>query len=59
MKLEICSYLFASAEGHVLVFDHVFDLPLHRDEEQDEPVEQQYRPEDRDVKYWNEGEDKA
>ena len=32
------SHLLAEAEGHVAVLDHVHDLPLHGDKEEDEPA---------------------
>ena len=37
---------FAEREGDVLVFDHVLDLPLHRQHEQRHKVHEQNRPED-------------
>ena len=41
--------LLAPAERQIPVLNHVLDLPLHRDEEQDEPIHEQDGPEHRDV----------
>lgn len=43
--------LLPPGEGQVPVLDHVADLPLHGDEEQHEPVEEEDRPEDGDVEH--------
>ena len=40
---------------HVLVLDHVFDLPLHGDEEEHEPVHEEDGPEDGHVEEGEEG----
>lgn len=52
-------YLFAEVEGDVAVLDHVLDLPLHGDEEQDAEVEQQDGPEDRHIKHREERREEA
>lgn len=43
--------LLPPGERQVAVLDHVPDLPLHRHEEEHEPVEEEDRPEDGDVKH--------
>lgn len=48
-------FLLPESERDVAVLDHVQDLPLHSDEEESDPVEQQDGPEDRDVKDGEEG----
>ena len=53
------AYLLPSAEGYILILDHVLDLALHRDEEQHEPVQQHDRPEYRHIEYRKECEDEA
>lgn len=42
--------LLANVEGDVTVLDHVSDLALHRDGEEDAKVDQQNGPEDWNVK---------
>ena len=37
------------------MFNHVLDLLLHRHREEHDPVEQQHRPEDRQVKHREKG----
>jgi hypothetical protein len=39
---------FACAERQVLVLDHVLDLPLHGDSEEQQPIQEQNGPE-----HWN------
>ena len=43
--------LLANVEGDVPILDHVADLSLHRDREQNAEVNQEDGPEHRDVKY--------
>lgn len=49
----------ADGEGHIAVLDHVPDLPLHGQEEKDQPVQQQDGPEHRHVKRGEECRGKA
>ena len=41
---------FAETPRHVLVLHHMFNLPLHCDKEENYKVEEEYWPENRDVK---------
>ena len=53
------SYLLADCERHILVLQHQLDLPLHGDEDEHEPIQQQYWPEDGHIKDGEECETKA
>lgn len=44
------SNLFADAERNVLVLDHVGDLASHGEDKENDPVANQYRPEDGNIK---------
>jgi len=41
------------------MLDHMHDLPLHSEHKEDDEVDEEYRPEDRDVKHREEGHHKA
>uniref|UniRef100_A0A1J3HUD5 Uncharacterized protein n=1 Tax=Noccaea caerulescens TaxID=107243 RepID=A0A1J3HUD5_NOCCA len=43
-------FLFADAERNVLVLDHVGDLASHGEDKENDPVANQYRPEDGNIK---------
>ena len=47
------------ADRHVLVLDHVINLPFHRDEEEDEEVYHKYRPEDGNIHDTEESEEEG
>lgn len=49
------NYLFANAEWEISIFNHVEDLTFHGQNKENKPIDQQYWPEDRDVKHGEEG----
>lgn len=51
--------LFPKGEGNVFVFDHVYYLSPHSENEEHHPVEEKYRPEHRYIKCTEERHNKS
>lgn len=53
------SHLLSNAEWNILVLDHVHDLALHCKDKKNNPIAEEYGPENRDIKNREEGHQKG
>jgi hypothetical protein len=51
MSLVVGTDLLLDTERHIFVFDHMYNLALHCKDKENNPVVEEYRPEDRNVKH--------
>jgi len=51
MTLVVGTDLLPDTERHIFVFDHMHNLALHCKDKENNPVAEEYRPEDRNIKH--------